>query len=61
MALNVARRWLGVFLAYCCAAQLVRLLSDLLVDRLRLLAKLSVDRARLLSSLLADGRRLFGH
>jgi hypothetical protein len=61
MASNVARRWLVVFLAYCCAVRLVRLLSNLIVDRLWVLAKLLVDRARLLSNLLVDGPRLFGH
>jgi hypothetical protein len=61
---------LGVFLSYGCAVRLMRLLSNLpvdrlcllsklLVDRLRLLAKSLVDRARSLSNVPADGARLF--
>ena len=63
---------LGVFLSYGRAVRLMRLLSNLPVDRrrlssnlpvdrLRLLAKLLVDRARLLSNVPADGPRLFFH
>jgi len=73
MVSNAARRWLGVFLAYCCAVRLVRyllstllidqlrLLSNLLVDRQRSLARSLVDRAPLLSNFLVDRSRLFGH
>ena len=70
MVSNVARKCWAFSCRMGCAVRLMRLLSNLpvdrlcllsklLVDRLRLLAKSLVGRARSLSNVPADGPRLF--